>query len=217
MHSRCEHCLSKEIPSPLTRTNRKVNLATCAARMDRAILRAFKSKGLSLSGDASRALNRVLTVEDDPSGSLDRILEEVKERIEKRDIKSSLIDVEAIISIVAYLSSSEEDLQQESTQLFDAFSSPKVVFDERTKSYRINAKQAYRLHGSAESRSQMFRERLLLTQQRLLRSKMFVTRTMGKGHSDSSIEISRGEELSTIESLLGSVGVRVLFGIITQV
>jgi hypothetical protein len=68
--------------------------------------------------------------------------------------------VDTITSIVAYLSSSEEDLAQESTQvmyieyritsfdaprnllmgmaqLFDAFNSPKLEFDERAKTYRM--------------------------------------------------------------------------------
>lgn len=185
--------------------------------MDRSILRSFKLKGLSLSGDASRALSRVLSIEEDPTGSLERILVEIKERIEKREINSSLIDVDAITSVVAYLSSSEEDLQQESTQLFDAFNSPKIEYDERTKTFRVEPKPTYRLHGSVDSRAKMFRERLLFTQQRLLRSGLVVTRTMGQGHSDTSVSSNKGCELSTIESLLGSTGTKVLFGMLTQV
>jgi hypothetical protein len=138
--------------------------------MDRTVFRAFKKKGLTLSADASRAVSKVLLVEEDVEGSLERILDEIKERIEKREIKSSVIDVDAVTSVVAFLSSSEEDLQHESTQLFDAFSSPKVVFDERMKTYKVDLNPTYRLHGSVESRASMFRERLLLTQQRLLRS-----------------------------------------------
>ena len=185
--------------------------------MDRSILRSFKLKGLSLSGDASRALSRVLSIEEDPTGSLERILDEIKERIEKREINSSLIDVDAITSVVAYLSSSEEDLQQESTQLFDAFNSPKIEYDERTKTFRVEPKPTYRLHGSVDSRSRMFRERLLFTQQRLLRSGIVVTRTMGQSHSDTSSASNNRCELSTIESLLGSTGTKILFGMLTQV
>ena len=185
--------------------------------MDRSILRSFKLKGLSLSGDASRALSRVLSIEEDPTGSLERILDEIKERIEKREINSSLIDVDAITSVVAYLSSSEEDLQQESTQLFDAFNSPKIEYDERTKTFRVEPKPTYRLHGSVDSRARMFRERLLFTQQRLLRSGIVVTRTMGQSHSDTSSVSNNRRELSTIESLLGSTGTKILFGMLTQV
>lgn len=85
--------------------------------MDRKIFRSFKSKGLSVSSEATRALASVLSREDDADGSLALILEEIKERIDKRQIKSSVIDEEVISSVVAYLSSSEEDLAHESTQV----------------------------------------------------------------------------------------------------
>ena len=147
---------------------------------DRLVFRAFKKKGLTLSADASRAISRVLAGEESAESSLEQILDEIKDRIEKKEITSSVIGEDTVISVVAYLSSSEEDLQQESTQLFDAFNSPKIVYDERTKTYKVDPNPIYKLHGTAESRAQMFRERLLLTQQRLLRSGTFISRTMGQ-------------------------------------
>ena len=58
----------------------------------------------------------------------------------------------------------------------------------------------------------MFRERLLVTQQRLLRSEMFTLKGLkSKGNQMKSSEIC------TIESLLGSTGKKVLFGVLTQV
>jgi hypothetical protein len=131
--------------------------------MDRTIFRAFKAKGLSISADACRALGNVLQREDNVQGSLDVILLEVIERIEKREIKSSVIDVDTITSIVAFLSSSDEDLQQESTQLFDAFSSPKLEYDDRSKTYKINPRPSYTLHGTVESRAMMYRGTLSCT------------------------------------------------------
>ena len=58
----------------------------------------------------------------------------------------------------------------------------------------------------------MYRERLQLVQQRLLRSGQFTIRGMGPSLST----LSEAHELSTIESLLGSTGVRVLLGLLTQ-
>jgi hypothetical protein len=40
---------------------------------------------------------------------------------------------------------------------------------------------------------------------------------MGNGHTDSTSAAKKGYELSTIESLLGSEGLKVLFGMLTQV
>lgn len=59
----------------------------------RAIFRAFKNKGLSLSAEASKALVSVLSKEADKDGSLGVILDAINERIEKREIRTSVIDV----------------------------------------------------------------------------------------------------------------------------
>lgn len=73
---------------------------------------------------------------------------------------------------------------------------------------------SYSLLGSTESRANMFRERLLFTQQRLLRSELFTLRGLKANKSLKNRDI---EELSTIESLLGSSGSHILFGMLTQV
>lgn len=70
---------------------------------------------------------------------------------------------------------------------------------------------AYSLHPPIASKAKMYRERLQLVQQRLLRSGQFVMRGMGPSLTAGSMH-----ELSTIESLLGSAGVRVLLGFLTQ-
>lgn len=72
--------------------------------------------------------------------------------------------------------------------------------------------------GNTASRTNMFRERLLLTQQRLLRSELFTLRGLSsKAKKSHGAQHTQQEELSTIESLLGSTGVKVLFGMLTQV
>ncbi len=75
------------------------------------------------------------------------------------------------------------------------------------------------LIGDTLSRANLFRERLLLAQQRLLRSELFTLRGLSSSKSKSTSHSTHGhqEELSTIESLLGSKGVKVLFGMLTQV
>lgn len=120
-------------------------------------------------------------------------------------------------AVVADLTASEEDLTLESTQLFDAYDSPRVIYDERSKTYHLDAKVPYKLHGNAEHRANMFKQRLLFTQQRLLRSKMFSLRGSSTNRNSSSSSGNAGSgdggvkthELSTIESLLGSVGTKV--------
>ena len=90
--------------------------------LSRQVFKAFKSRGYSLTSNASNTLCEILKSSaeqdaQDPSESLDTILTEIKERIEKREIKSFLIDVEIIKNIIADLSSSDEDLEKEQFQV----------------------------------------------------------------------------------------------------
>eukprot|EP01036_Dinobryon_divergens_P024299 gene24299-32735_t len=179
-------------------------------------LGAIDRRSLTVSADAVLALISVLKTEDDIDGSLNLIISELKERIFKGEVSKAIIDVETITSIVADLSASEEDIANESIQLFDAFDSPKLVFDETQKTFKIDSKVKYSFFGPVESRANMYKERLFLTQQRLLRSGQFSLKGLGKGVKNSSSENKDIHEISTVESLLGSTGTKVLFGIITQ-
>lgn len=180
--------------------------------LSKVIFRSFKAKGLSLTSEASRTLSRVLSKEPNCTESLNCILDEIQSRIEKREITNSIIDLISIESVIADLTNSDEDLTLESTQLLDAFSQPKITFDEHQKVYKLEPKPSYSLHGSIESRAKMYRERLTFTQQRLLRSGSFVQQTIG-GHITSTSDV---HELCTITSLLGSTGSKILMGMITQ-
>jgi len=161
-----------------------------------------------------KAANRSVTVlsfsaprpTSDPSGSLDLVVSAIQERIDKQSLRTTT-------SVVADLSSSDEDLAQESIQLFDAFNAPKLYFDEKLKSHRLIAPAAYHLLSSSEMRADMYRQRLLFTQQRLLRSERFALKGMGTSSSKPSGTV---HDISTIEALLGSSGIKVLFGMLTQ-
>jgi hypothetical protein len=189
--------------------------------INREIFKAFKARGLSLQADASKAILSVLLKENDKEGSLKVILSEIKDRIEKKEILNATIDLATITSIVSDLSSTDEDLTNESTQLFDSFSSPKLEYDERLKSYKVTPKFPYQLHSTVESRARMYRERLVLIQQRLMRSKAFILQgfelfkclfnlilKIPLSLINSSVGMNRNAnigtyELSTIDSLLG--------------
>jgi DNA polymerase epsilon subunit 2 len=156
--------------------------------------------------------------ESDGDAVLAAILDQVCDRIERREIQSSVIDREAIAAIVAFMTSTDDDLNLESTELYNAFNSPRIDYDERLKTYNITAKPQYQLHGPVESRARMFRERLLFTQQRLLRTGEFCLKGMNTANkSQAAANASEKHELSTVESLLGDMGsVRVLLGMLTQ-
>lgn len=194
-----------------------------AKDISRLIFKRFKSQGLSINGEAMKALQSVLSKQEDFETSILYILDSINKRIEKREVLSTLINVEVIQSVVCELDSTDDDIRNTSLQLLDAYSTPKLIFDEKQKSYKVIIKPTYSLHGGGvESRSQMYRERLLLTQQRLLRSGLFVMRGMGSSAGTMKAANNKGagggdvHELSTIESLLGDRGIKILFGMITQ-
>lgn len=190
--------------------------------LERKIFRDFKAKGLSITGDGSKALIRVLNAEEDKEGSLKLVVDRIKERIDKKEIQTYLIDDTVIRSVVEELTTTDEDLVETSTELFDAFvGSPKLLFDERQRTYRITLKEPFNLHGPATSRAQMYRERIVLAQQRLLRNNFFirslgVSVSSGGGITGGSSSSGTSLELSPIEALLGSTGTKILFGMLTQ-
>ena len=101
-------------------------------------------------------------------------------------VKSSVIDIDVITDIVAALTSNEDDLQLESLQVIDAFHSPKVLYNERTRGFTLSHAPVHASFGLPEQRAAMYRERLLLTQQRLLRSGLLAMRT-GSGSEKSEV------------------------------
>lgn len=181
----------------------------------RLVFRKFKAKGLTISFDATDSLVKELTQQEDEETHFDEILDifvdELKERIDNKEIKSSIIDLQMIKDLMADFTTSDEDLVKESTQLLDAFTSPKISYDSLHKSYKVIAKPVYKLLGTIESRANMYRERYFLTQQRLLRSGIFKSRD---SHMRGTNEAQY--ELSTIDSLLGASGTKVLFGFLVQ-
>ena len=62
----------------------------------RAVSRAFKFQGLQLTGGAMKALISVLSSEADAQAALSAIIIAIKDRLEKSELRSSLIDEAAI-------------------------------------------------------------------------------------------------------------------------
>ena len=104
---------------------------------DKQILTKFKGKGLSLSSDAFKALKSALNGSEDRGEALEAILDEIQEMIAKQEVKSSVIDVGVMSTVVTTLTQTEQDLVMESMELIDAFKGPRLTFDERLKTYSL--------------------------------------------------------------------------------
>ena len=206
--------------------------------MEREIIKRFKLRGLSIKKDALDALLSALTNEPDKVASLELILEKLVENTGKAAQSSSssssrsggvgssnLISLDVIEKVVADLTASEDDMVHEALKIIDAFDTPKLFYDEKNRTYKIIDNYKYTKHAAPEIRAGMYRQRLLLTQQRLLRSgkykikgiKSKVSSHTGDALGDySNNDNSNCFEVSTIESLLGSTGTKVLFGMLVN-
>jgi DNA polymerase epsilon subunit 2 len=177
-------------------------------------------RGLSLQVNACKNLVRVLKDEPDFQQGLKDIIQEIRNRIGRKDITTSIITEDIISNLVAYMTTDDSDLQEESTKVFDAYNTPRIQFDERRRAYHVVKNASFKLHGEASSKARMYRERFVSVQQRLLRSGGFTLRTsVGSSSSANSVAKHVDEnliELSTVESLLGDIGTRILLGFLVQ-
>ena len=181
--------------------------------MNKEIVKAFKRKGLSLQADAMKNLTRQLQAEEDFSEALGRVLDTIRSKIDLKEITSSVITGAIIENVVLDMTEVDDDLELTSTQVIDAFSCPSIKYNELQKTYTVIKQPNFTLHGDASSRAEMYRSRYLLVQQRLIRSGRFSVRTSSRDNTDAESKVI---ELSSIESLLGDQGVRVLLGFLTQ-
>ncbi|CEG77121.1 hypothetical protein RMATCC62417_11918 [Rhizopus microsporus] len=143
------------------------------------------------------------------------------QRADEEEINESLRDMSLGdgSSMILSPSVSSSQITQTSQETVDvaqhfhvvgAFDMPKLIYDEYTRTFR-KSREPCRLLSDPKSKGEMFRERLLLTKQRVLRNEMFCPTDMA-GDSSSFIKIT------PIKSLIGHDGGEfVLFGMLTQI
>ncbi len=181
--------------------------------MEREIIKRFKSRGWSITSAAIKGLISTLQKDcgDDWKEWLTKVLTDIKERSEKQEVKSTVIDEDLMKEVVGYLTMDDDDREHKKFKLVDSFNMPRISFDEKAKSYNLDPEPSYNLHPDVDSRARMYRERLLLATQRAQRVSKFGTRGITSSTSGNNANV-----LSTIESLLGDSGKRILLGMLTQ-
>ncbi|GLI68639.1 hypothetical protein VaNZ11_013000, partial [Volvox africanus] len=103
--------------------------------------------------------------------------------------------------------------QVELVEFTDAFSVPRLAFDPVQRKLYLNSKTRH-IHASAESKHQVYLQRLLLIQQRLQRSRMFQQNHL---LLPDSINRAPSVQLTDLQSLMGVFGVtRYVLGCISR-
>ncbi|CAM9757558.1 unnamed protein product [Phaeothamnion confervicola] len=186
-----------------------------ATQMDPSVVkdlfRVFKLNGLSARPDAIRALIRLLLREPDWDRALSAVLGGIKDKLERGDLKSSVVDVETVSSVVADLSKDDKELDEESLQYLDAFAMPRVTYDPQRKTLFVEdvVVGKRRMHALAAARPQMFRDRFLLAQQRVQRNKLFCRPVIASSRREHL-------QLTALDALVGARGTKVVLGMLTQ-
>eukprot|EP00559_Dactyliosolen_fragilissimus_P002415 CAMPEP_0184863990 /NCGR_PEP_ID=MMETSP0580-20130426/13271_1 /TAXON_ID=1118495 /ORGANISM="Dactyliosolen fragilissimus" /LENGTH=576 /DNA_ID=CAMNT_0027362609 /DNA_START=22 /DNA_END=1752 /DNA_ORIENTATION=+ len=198
--------------------------------MRRRINRAFKMRGLSIQLPAIDALMNVLKRESPQVAEsvLLNIIDEVKDKLMKQSSTSSSYSSQVIVTksllsnVVAELSRDGEDITNEALQLLDAFETPRLFYDGMKKQFTLLERvinDECGLLGEPVDKINMFLQRYLLVQQRILRQDVFrpklVTSDVRNSFGDGNVETS--VKLTPIESLLGRKGKQTLMGMIVQV
>lgn len=174
------------------------------------ISKAFKLSGLTISSDAVVGVWRQLRHEEDLQTSLQVIIGGIKTYLKQNQVKGSVIDSDVVEKVVAELTSDETDVVHDSLQLISAFDHANLCYKREKKEFYIAPRAGAAVNGVAKDKIEMYRSRLALIHQRLLRQKIF--------HAPLNVVSSRSEDsyikLCPVESLIGTTGVQRVLGML---
>ena len=89
--------------------------------MMKQIGKAFQLQGLVLRGDAMWAIVSVLNQEADPRAALGAMIVAFKEKIDRHELRGSIIDEAAVKAVVVDLSNTKEDIERQSLTVMHSF------------------------------------------------------------------------------------------------
>ena len=118
----------------------------------------------------------------------------------KKGLEQNVVDLKAVENAVEVVTMDvRTKVEEESLKVIGAFDCPRFHYHDNRKTFLPDQKRPP-LHGSADDQARMFRDRFEFLFQRLTRHSLF----------------SSSNKLSTVKSLLGVTGERVVFGMLTR-
>jgi len=191
------------------------------ANQRKQIITSFRKRGLSLSPPALSALLNILShqEQDQSSTVLHSILDEIKERLMDSGNSTLVVSLELMQEVVAGMTRDGRDVMEEAMQLLDLDSGvPKLSYDMMKRRFSLENVEGG-VFGSVDDKVDMLLQRYALIHQRLMRQEHFRPKLFG----DTTASGAGGDgaegavRITSIEGLLGSVGEKILLGIIVQV
>lgn len=170
----------------------------------RGVVKKFKQQGLSLRGDALEYLKAQLQKQesvDVQHALLDRIVALIREH--DQDV---LVVSHELLQAQLHRLWEEQNFEpeQECIRFLSAFDHQRLQYNHNLNNY-VSVETVRKLHGTAESKTQAVRGRLQLLRRRLLRHPNF-------DHSLSAMTNDTAWQLTPVESLIGSKGLKYVLG-----
>lgn len=166
----------------------------------------FKLHGINLMSDALEAVLKAMTKE---FFSEDFMVESIISEIQKQHLKSSILNksnVEALLKAIV----NDKKLENNVFTFIDAFDVPKNEYDPvRKRFYKFTGKLS--VLAEAPSKTNLYRERLQLLQQKLLHDANFIRPALAIEGAEA-----QHKELTPLQSLAGSSGRKYILGLISQ-
>lgn len=180
-------------------------------RTRRELAKAFKLNGLTVSGDALKGVWRQLAREEDTQAKLQLIIDRIKTHLKQSKERAAVVvGVDIVEKVVADLSKDDDDRVDQSLQLFSAFEHVNLAYKSEKHEFFIIPKSAAALNGVASQKTDMYRTRLSLVQQRTLRNPLFRAPTVATSRTQGSDFLT----LCPVESLIGTTGTQCVLGML---
>ncbi|CAH9061095.1 unnamed protein product [Cuscuta epithymum] len=181
------------------------------------VQRKFKMRGYTLKVDA---LSEVLSFLDRfPSDSHDEALDLLLDDLHHLSLKSAILDKEPVHKVVSLLLEAEASVEENPSsscspasalRVIDAFDAPKLRYDPVKKIFYEHAGRLP-IHGDASAKATLYKDRFLMSFQKLSRDPRFSKPAFG-----STISEYGSCEISPIQSLVGQIGRKWVMGVISQ-
>eukprot|EP01104_Vermistella_antarctica_P002254 TRINITY_DN1244_c1_g1_i1.p1 TRINITY_DN1244_c1_g1~~TRINITY_DN1244_c1_g1_i1.p1 ORF type:complete len:537 (+),score=108.27 TRINITY_DN1244_c1_g1_i1:33-1613(+) len=183
--------------------------------MQRQIIQSFKLHGLSLQVSAVRYLMEV--VKDLDSAGTASFLDELLHTLDKKDLENPIVSKDTLERAVEDMTKEESEVAREyGLVVLNSDDFPKYDYDPSLNGFVHVSDRVTSLHGTSKDKSDMFRQRLLLIQQRLVRSDLFAKDVLPQQNGDVEMSGSHRFDITSIESLVGSPGKHVLLAYLSQ-
>ncbi|KAK5583019.1 hypothetical protein RB653_004609 [Dictyostelium firmibasis] len=175
------------------------------------ITKSFSLTGFSIKADAMKCIiNRIKNEGYD----ITQLIENLLKNLDKSQLNNNIIDLQTIegcFKLIDTINSSDA-IEKEALKVIDAFNTPLFNFDSNSKQFIKCENFDRSLHGSSNSKSDLYRKRYLKVLQRTERNEYFAAPVLASDKLKNEYQT-----ITPLSSLLGNTGRKHVLGTISQI